>query len=101
MKLSNKKLLISLLIIITFIITGAVFWKIAKDEVFYLCGNFSAGVMKSSVVRQLDTANLSSYTHTLNESGSTIVFSSRLYFVSNQCVIELDKNEKVTLTVFK
>ena len=101
MKLSNKKLLISLLIIITLIITGAVFWKIAKDEVFYLCGNFSAGVMKSSVVRQLDTANLSSYTHTLNESGSTIVFSSRLYFVSNQCVIELDKNEKVTLTVFK
>ena len=101
MKLSNKKLLISLLIIITLIITGAVFWKIAKDEVFYLCGNFSAGVMKSSVVRQLDTANLSSYTHTLNESGSTIVFSSRLYFVSNQCIIELDKNEKVTLTVFK
>ena len=81
--------------------SGAIFFKIARDEVFYLCGNFSAGVMKSSVVRQLDTANRSSYTHSVHESGSTIVFSSRLYFVSNQCVIELDKNEKVTLTVFK
>ena len=101
MKSSNKKLLISLLIIIPFITTGAIFWTIAKDEIFYLCGNFSAGVLKSSVVKQLDTANLSSYTDTVNESGSTIVFSSRLYFVTNQCVIELDKSEIVVLSGFK
>ena len=101
MKSSNKKLLICLLITVAFITSGAIFFKIARDEVFYLCGNFSAGVMKSSVVRQLDTANLSSYTHSVHESGSTIVFSSRLYFVPNQCVIEFDKSEKVVLAGFK
>ncbi len=92
MNLSNKKLLISLLITI---ITGAIFWKIAKDEIFYLCSNFSAGVTKSIVIRQLNTANLSSYMNTSNDSGSTIVFSSKVYFVSNQCVIKLDESEKV------
>jgi hypothetical protein len=101
MKSSNKKLLISLLITIAFITSGAIFWKIAKDEVFYLCGNFSPGVIKSSVLRQLDTANLSSYTHSVNESGSTIVFSSRLYFVTNQCVIKFDKSENVVLAGVK
>lgn len=101
MKSNNKNLLISLLITIALITMGAIFWKVGKDEVFYLCGNFSAGEMKSSVVRQLDTANLSSYTNSVNESGSTIVFSSRLFFVTNQCVIELDKSEKVVLAGFK
>ena len=101
MKSSNKKLLISLLITISFITTAAIFWKVGKDEVFYLCGNFSAGEMKSNVVRQLDTANLSSYTYSVNESGSTIVFSSGFYFVTNQCVIEFDKSEKVVLARFK
>ena len=61
MKSKNKKILISLLVVLVFIITGAIFWKIAKDEIFYLCGNFSVGVNKSSVIRQLETANLSIY----------------------------------------
>lgn len=101
MKSSNKKLLIILLIAIAFITSGSILWKIAKDEVFYLCGNFSAGVMKSSVVRQMDTANLSNYTDSVNENGSTIVFTSELFFVSNQCVIKFDKSEKVALASFK
>jgi hypothetical protein len=29
------------------------------------------------------------------------VFSSKLNFVTNQCVIELDKSEKVVLAVYK
>ena len=101
MKSVNKKLLISLLIIIALITKGAIFWKVGKDEVFYLCSNFSEGIMKSSVARQLDTANLSSYTHSVNESGSTIVFSSKLFFVTNQCVIEFDKSDRVALAGFK
>ncbi|MEW6999356.1 hypothetical protein AADZ86_16845 [Colwelliaceae bacterium BS250] len=101
MKQKNKKLLISLLITFALITTAANFWKIAKDEIFYLCGNFSSGVTKLSVVRQLETANLSSYTYTANENGSIIVFSSRLYFVTNQCIIELDKSEKVVLAGYK
>jgi hypothetical protein len=101
MKPKNIKILISILITVAFITTGAIFWKIAKDEIFYLCGNFSSGVTKPSVVRQLETANLSSYTHTVNENGSIIVFSSRLYFVADQCIIELDKSEKVVLADYK
>ncbi|WP_293761061.1 hypothetical protein [uncultured Paraglaciecola sp.] len=97
----NIKILISILITVTVITTGVIFWRIAKDEIFYLCGNFSSGVTKSSVVRQLETANLSSYTHTVNENSSIIVFSSRLYFVANQCIIDLDKSEKVVLADYK
>jgi hypothetical protein len=29
------------------------------------------------------------------------VFSSRLYFVANQCIIDLDKSEKVVLADYK
>ncbi|MFB1036181.1 MAG: hypothetical protein QMC38_12625 [Sinobacterium sp.] len=101
MKPKNKKHLISILIMAVFIITGVTFYKIATDEVFYLCGNFSTGTTKLNVVRQLETANLSSHTHTINENGSTIVFSSRLFFVINKCIIELDKTEKVVLAGYK
>ena len=57
--------------------------------------------MKLNVVKQLETVNLSSHTHTINENGSTIVFSSRLFFVINKCIIELDKTEKVVLAGYK
>lgn len=100
MLLKNKKHLISLLITVVFI-TGATFWKLAKDEVFYLCGNFSTGITKLNVVRQLETANLSSHNHIINENGSTIVFSSKLFFVTNKCIIVLDKSEKVVLAGYK
>ena len=101
MKLKNKKILISLLVVFVLITTGVIFCKIAKNEIFYLCGNFSAGVKKPSVIRQLETANLSSYKNTINENGAIIVFSSKLNFVTNQCVIELDKSDKVVLAVYK
>ena len=101
MKSNIKKLLISLLITIVFITVFTTLWKTANDEIFYLCGNFSAVEAKSNVIRQLETANLSGYNHTTNENGSTIVFSSRLFFVTNQCIIELDKSEKVVLVNYK
>jgi hypothetical protein len=80
--------------IITFI-TGVIFWSTAKDEIFYLCGNFSSGVEKSSVIRQLETANLSTYKQSMTKEGSRIVFSSTLNFVSYRCIIALDKNDIV------
>ena len=73
----------------------------ANDEIFFLCGNFSSGAKRPSVIRQLETANLSSYKNTITENGSIIVFSSRLNFVTNQCIIKLDKGEKVVLAVYK
>ncbi len=101
MKLKNNKLLISLLITAVFISIITLLWKTGKDEVYYLCGNFSAGETKSNVIRQLDTANLSSYTQKNDINGSIIVFRSRLFFVTNQCIIELDKSEKVVLASYK
>ena len=100
MKLNNKRLIISLLITVT-VAVFIFLWKTGKDEVYYLCSNFSVGETKSNVIRQLDTANLSSYTQTADENGSTIVFSSRLFFVPNQCIIELDKKEKVVRANYK
>jgi hypothetical protein len=101
LKPKNKKILIGLLVILVFMTTGGVFWKRAKDEIFYLCGNFSAGVKKSSVIRQLETSNLSRYIVTPNENGSIIVFSSNINFVTNQCIIELDKSKKVLHANYK
>ena len=101
MKSNKIILLITFLIFMSFLATGAIFWKAAKDEIFYLCSNFSTGVLESSVIKQLNTANLSNYTHTNNENGSIIVFRSRLYFVANQCIIELDKNGQVVFSDFK
>jgi hypothetical protein len=88
---------------VTAIITSTIcliFWSIAKDEIFYLCGNFSSGVEKSSVIRQLQTANLSTYTDSDTKSGSRIVFSSKLKFVSYKCIMELDKNDVVISAVY-
>ncbi|QIR15406.1 hypothetical protein [Shewanella aestuarii] len=92
---------VALVTMIAFMAITAFYWKIAKDEIFYLCSNFSFGVTQASVIRQLNTADLSHYTHTLNESGSIIVLSSQLYFVTNQCTIELDKHEKVVFAAYQ
>jgi hypothetical protein len=101
MKLKNNKLLISLLITAVFITVFTILWKMGKDEVYYLCGNFSAGETKSNVIRQLETANLSNYTNKADVNGSIIVFSSRFFFVTNQCIIKLDKSDKVLLASYK
>jgi hypothetical protein len=39
----------------------AAFWWIAKEEIYYLCGNFTKGIDQTSVIRQLETASLSHY----------------------------------------
>ena len=101
MKLKNNKHLISLIITAVFITVFTILWKTGKDEVYFLCGNFSAGETKSNVIRQLETANLSSFTHKTDVNGSIIEFSSRLFFVTNQCVIKLDESENVVTASFK
>lgn len=88
-------------ILISMIAIGAFYWKSAKDEIFYLCGNFSAGVSKSSVTQQLATANLSRYKETGNGDGSMIVFSSRLYIVPHSCTIKFDRNGQVVVATFE
>lgn len=80
--------------------TGVIFWNIARQEVYYLCGNFAQGVQQSSVIRQLETANLSSYKQSTTKYGSKIVFSSKLNFNIYQCIIELDKSSKVVRATY-
>jgi len=100
-KLKNNTLLIRLLITAVFIALFTLLWKTGNDEVYYLCGNFSAGETKSNVIRQLETANLSNYTHNIDANGSIIVFSSKLFFVTNECIIKFNKNGRVVLASYE
>ena len=84
---------------ITFTIS-AIFWIIAKNEIFYLCGNFSTGVEKSNVIKQLKTANLSTYKQSVTKDDSKIVLSSKLIIVSYQCIIKLDKDDIVISALY-
>lgn len=101
MKLKNNNLLIRLLIAAVCITVFTLLWKTGNDEVYYLCGNFSAGETKSNVIRQLETANLSNYTHTIDANGSTIVFRSQLFFVTNQCINKFNKSGRVVLASYE
>lgn len=76
---------------------AAIFWNSAREEIYFLCGNFSEGVEKASVVRQLDTANLSSYKQVATEHGSRIVFSSKFNSGVHQCIIEFNGSDRVIL----
>jgi hypothetical protein len=85
---------------ITVVTVYAVFWHLAKDEVYYLCSNFKVGVNQISVIRQLETANLSNYLKYKEEFGLKIIFSSKLHLSFYQCVIDIDKNKAVIRATF-
>jgi hypothetical protein len=87
-------------LLIAVITVYAVFWHLAKDEVYYLCGNFKTGVNQASVIRQLETINLSNYLKYKEKFGLKIVFSSKLHFSFYQCVIDIDKNKAVIRATF-
>lgn len=100
MTIKNKcQIFLTAILIITFI-AGAILWSIAREEIYYLCGNFSSGVEKSSVIRQLNTANLSSYNQSITKSGSMIIFSSKINFEIYQCTIELNETNKVVRATY-
>ena len=72
----------------------------ARDEIYYLCGNFKQGVSYLSVVRQLGTSSLSDYLREDGETGVRIVHSSALHFHSIKCTIRFDFNQGVTRSVY-
>lgn len=92
---ANKLHIVLIAVFLIALTTVAILWNSAREEIFFLCGNFSEGVEKASVVRQLDTANLSSYEQVATEDGSEIVFSSKLNLGVHRCVIEFDGNNRV------
>jgi hypothetical protein len=64
----------------------------ARKEVYFLCGNFKEGVSHKSVIRQLETANLSGYSQYHLDSGARIVHSSSLNFHLFRCSIEFNRD---------
>ena len=73
----------------------------ARNEIYYLCGNFKSGVSYSSVVRQLDTTNLSNYKIEKSEQGKRVIHSSALHLNLVRCEITFDEDEKVSHAIYK
>ena len=66
-------------------------WNEARKEIFFLCGNFMAGMSEESVVRQLDTGNFLRSRREAGASGSRIIADSRYNLGAYSCYIELDR----------
>ena len=81
--------------------TYAFFVLSARNEIYYLCGNFKSGVSYSSVVRQLDTANLSGYKIETSEQGKRVTYSSALHLNLVRCEITFAEDEKVSHAIYK
>ena len=73
----------------------------ARNEIYYLCGNFKSGVSYSSVARQLDTANLSDYKIDKSEQGKRVTHSSALHLNLVHCEITFAEDEKVSHAIYK
>jgi hypothetical protein len=73
----------------------------ARNEIYYLCGNFTPGVSYSSVVRQLETADLSDYKSETSEQGERVIFSSPLHLHLVRCEITFAEDKTLSLAVYK
>ena len=94
-------LLVVLLLLLLLVGTYTFFALSARNEIYYLCGNFKSGVSYSSVVRQLDTANLSDYKVEKSEQGRRITYSSTLHLNLVRCEITFGEDEKVSHAIYK
>ncbi len=72
----------------------------ARKEVYFLCSNFTSGISYTSVIGQLDTANLSDYKVIAAPEGKRLEFSSRLNLRIVQCTIEFDRHNKVVSALY-
>ena len=73
----------------------------ASKEVYYLCGNFEQGEPLNNVIRQLDSANLASYTIKQNNQQQWLSFSSALNLHWHSCEIHFDKQQMVQLVSYQ
>ncbi len=76
------------------------YWSSARDEVYYLCSNFTEGVPFDSVRRQLDTGHFLHYQRLQNDSLDRIEVSSWLNFNRYRCTIVLDDSAQVVTATF-
>ena len=72
----------------------------ARKEIYYLCGSFGKGTAYSSVIRQLNTINLSEYKVENLQQGKRVIHSSVLHFHLLSCDIEFNPQEKVVSVLY-
>ncbi len=89
--------LVAILLLAVIAALAAFLWNEARNEVVYLCGNFTEGVSKRSVLTQLDTAELSEYRVMETAGGTRIEFDSALNLRLHTCVIQLDPDGVVVV----
>ena len=95
---SLKPILVGLLLLLFGIY--AFFALSARNEIYYLCGNFKSGVSYSSVLRQLDTVNLSDYKIEKSEQGKQVTHSSAIHLNLVRCEIIFAEDEKVSHAIY-
>ena len=96
-----KTTLVSVALLLLLAGTYTFFTLAARNEIYYLCGNFKKGVSYSSVVKQLETANLSYYKLEKSEQGIRVIHSSALHLNLVRCEITFAEDEKVSHAIYK
>ena len=96
-----KTTLVSVGLLLLLVGTYTFFTLAARNEIYYLCGNFKTGVSYSSVVKQLETANLSYYKLEKSEQGMRVIHSSALHLNLVRCEITFAEDEKVSHAIYK
>ena len=91
--LKNKKLWVAAAGV-CFAVTYIVFAWAARNEIFYLCGNFKKGISYASVVRQMETSNLSVHLTEELERETHIHQTSVLHLHLLQCRVEFDQEQQ-------
>ena len=81
------------------VISYGLFFSEARNEIYFLCGNFTEGVPYSSVTRQLDTITLSDYSIQDTDNGSRIIHSSQINFRLLKCQIDF-VDDRVSSAVY-
>ena len=98
--LKNKKFLFSaagVCLTVTYIVVA---WA-ARNEIFYLCRNFKEGVSYASVVRQMETSNLSVLATETSDFTPYISQASPLHLYLLECRVEFDTpGERVVLSTY-
>ncbi|WP_350338806.1 hypothetical protein ACD631_02440 [Alteromonas macleodii] len=84
---------------IALLITTTFYWIEARREVIILCDNFTPGVSKKSVERQLDTAGLLLWDTEFVANGSKIEAYSPLHLGIMKCSVEFNKQDTVVFSI--
>ena len=94
-----KRLLLKALMVVTFAVIGAIYWKEAGDEIYYLCQNFNPGVREADVMRQLATGQFLKTTTKTTEGGKQVLVTSKMPLVFDRCELKINREGIVTYRI--